>query len=213
MMTGPAPGEVANRLNELLATRGQPVLDPELALRFASYADLLLRWNSKMNLSAIRDLGGILESHFVESIVAARLLPRGIKSLLDFGSGAGFPGIPIALCHPDLRVTLAESQGKKAGFLREAVRVTAVSAVVHAGRAETLAQKFDCVTLRAVDQMKEAIAKAIPLIDTTGWLVILTTVSDVSRWAEVAGSQLLFRPPQVLPGQQRVLISGRKAAR
>ena len=86
----------------------------------------------------MRDEQGILSRHFVESIVVARELPQGIRTLLDFGSGAGLPGIPIALCRPEIAVTLAESQGKKAAFLQEAVRVLAISAMVHAGRAETL---------------------------------------------------------------------------
>ena len=79
-------------------------------------------------LTAIRDEEGILTRHFVESIVCARALPAGIATLLDVGSGAGFPGIPIALCRSEIAVTLAESQGKKAAFLQEAVRVLGVAA-------------------------------------------------------------------------------------
>jgi 16S rRNA (guanine527-N7)-methyltransferase len=110
------------RLNALLAEAGLAPLDAAQSQAFEDYLSLLLRWNARVNLTAIRDQEGILRRHFVESIACARALPAGVRSLLDFGSGAGFPGIPIALCRPEIAVTLAESQGKKAAFLREAVR-------------------------------------------------------------------------------------------
>ena len=130
--------EAGTRLNEILAEFGQKPIHLLHSKRFEEYLFLLLRWNARVNLTAIRDEEGILRRHFVESIVCARALPAGITSLLDFGSGAGFPGIPIALCCPEIAVTLAESQGKKAAFLSEAVRVLGISAKVHSGRAEVL---------------------------------------------------------------------------
>ena len=115
-------GSAGIRLNALLAEAGLAPLDPAQTERFEAYLSLILRWNARVNLTAIRDEDGILRRHFVESIACARALPAGIATLLDFGSGAGFPGIPIALCRPEIAVTLAESQGKKAAFLREALR-------------------------------------------------------------------------------------------
>ena len=88
------------RLNTLLAGAGLEPLDAALAGRFEDYLSLILRWNTRVNLTAIRDEEGILRRHFVESIACARALPGGISTLLDFGSGAGFPGIPTALCRP-----------------------------------------------------------------------------------------------------------------
>src|SRR5580658_7180705 len=120
------------KLNAFLGEAGLDLLDPALANRFQDYLSLLLRWNARINLTAIRNEAGILSRHFVESIACARALPVGIQTLLDFGSGAGLPGIPIALCRPEMEVTLAESQGKKAAFLREAVRVLGTGARVHA---------------------------------------------------------------------------------
>jgi len=113
----------AARLNELLAAGDLGLLDDATAVRFADYCALLLRWNTRTNLTAVRDEEGILSRHFVESIACARALPPGITTLLDYGSGAGFPGLPIALCRPEIAVTLAESQNKKAAFLLEAVRM------------------------------------------------------------------------------------------
>ena len=83
-----------------------------------SYLELLLKWNAKLNLTSIRTSDEILKRHFVESIFCAHQLPEGVKTLLDFGSGGGFPGVPIAICRPDIAVTLSESQGKKAAFLK-----------------------------------------------------------------------------------------------
>ncbi len=76
---------------------GHPPLSPETGERFAAYLALLQKWNARTNLTAIRDEEGILSRHFLESILCAHALPAGIQTLLDFGSGAGFPGIPIAL--------------------------------------------------------------------------------------------------------------------
>ncbi len=168
----------AARLNELLAEAQLAALDPGLGARFDAYLALILKWNRRINLTAIRDEEGILSRHFVESIAVARALPHGMSTFLDFGSGAGFPGIPVALCRPEIRVTLAESQGKKAAFLLEAVRVLEVAAVVRAGRAESIQWEFDCVALRAVDRMAEAVAAATGLIRPGGWLALMTTGAE-----------------------------------
>src|ERR1019366_3159291 len=152
------------RLAALLAEAGIAPLDAEQADRFEAYLSLFVRWNERVNLTSIRDEEGILSRHLIESIACARALPAGISTLLDFGSGGGFPGIPIALCRPEIAVTLAESQGKKAAFLQEAIRVLGISAKVHSGRAETLGVQFDCVTLRAVDKMELAVQAASKLV-------------------------------------------------
>ncbi|MGB9145730.1 MAG: 16S rRNA (guanine(527)-N(7))-methyltransferase RsmG, partial [Acidobacteriaceae bacterium] len=88
-----------------------------LAIQLDAYLALLLRWNARMNLTAVRDPESILRRHFAESLFAAEHIPPGVATLLDFGSGAGFPGIPIAIARPEIAVTLAESQNKKAAFL------------------------------------------------------------------------------------------------
>ena len=89
------------------------------------YLDLLVKWNARTNLTAIREPEEMVRRHFGESLFAGVQIAGRVgkdASLLDFGSGAGFPGLPIQLLLPGVRVTLAESQGKKASFLREAVR-------------------------------------------------------------------------------------------
>jgi 16S rRNA (guanine527-N7)-methyltransferase len=197
------------RLNALLAEADQPPLDSVLSQYFEDYLALILRWSARINLTAIRDEDGILSRHFVESIVCARALPAGIVTLLDFGSGAGFPGIPIALCRPEIAVTLAESQGKKAAFLQEAVRVLDLSANVHSGRSETLAVQFDCITLRAVDKMHQAVLTAAQLVRPGGWLALMTTESELEGLEGAAGPDFSWNCAVRLPrSDDRVLALG-----
>jgi 16S rRNA (guanine527-N7)-methyltransferase len=147
--------------------------------QLSTYLDLLLKWNARTNLTAIRDPGEIVQRHFGESLFAARHLDSDTPTLLDFGSGAGFPGIPIALLRPDIRVTLAESQNKKASFLREAVRTLSLSAEIWSARVESMVanRQFHTVILRAVDDMEAALPIARVRIAPRGQLVLLTTVA------------------------------------
>jgi 16S rRNA (guanine527-N7)-methyltransferase len=201
----------SERLNVLLAEAGLESLGREQGLRFEDYLSLILRWNARMNLTAIRDEGGILSRHFVESIACARALPAGIGTLLDFGSGAGLPGIPIAICRPEIAVTLAESQGKKAAFLQEAVRVLGLSAKVHGQRAETIGTVFDCVVLRAVERMERAIQAAAQLVGPEGWLALMATGGSVAQQQAAAGPAFRWAAPVQLPGgEERLLALGRR---
>jgi 16S rRNA (guanine527-N7)-methyltransferase len=133
-------------------------------------------------------------------------LPAEIGTLLDFGSGAGFPGIPIALCRPEIAVTLAESQGKKAAFLREAVRILGISAKVYSERAEKLATQFDCVTLRAVDRMTEAVGVATRLVRGGGCLAPMTSSGELERLKTAAGAEFTWSGTVAqLGGEERLL--------
>jgi 16S rRNA (guanine527-N7)-methyltransferase len=202
----------ATRLNALLAEVSQAPLDTAQTQRFEVLLSLFIRWNARINLTSIRDGEGILKRHFFESIACARALPAGISTLLDFGSGAGFPGLPIALCRPEIAVTLAESQGRKAAFLHEAVRVLGVAAKVHSGRAETLAATFDCVTLRAVDKMESAVHSAARLVRPGGWLALMTTTAGLPALKASAGTEFTWDPEFLLPGSDdRLLALGARA--
>jgi 16S rRNA (guanine527-N7)-methyltransferase len=206
------PGTIARKLNDLLVQAGQPELPTVAATRFEAYLRVLQRWNARTNLTAVREDEGILRRHFLESIICARAIPSGVATLLDFGSGAGFPGIPIALCRPEITVTLAESQGKKAAFLREAARVLEIPVHVHGGRAETLAQTFDCVTLRAVDRMGKAVGQAAGLVSQAGWLAPFTAEAEIPQIQSIAGEPFTWAEPLRLPGgYERVLLIGQRA--
>lgn len=151
-------------------------LYPELSERFAEYLALLLRWNAKLNLTAVRQPQQIVERHFAESIYAAGQIPQITKTLLDFGSGAGLPGVPIAICRPEISVTLAESQQKKAAFLKEVVRALRLKAEVFAGRVESMPDRlFDVVILRAVDKMEAATQTAVAKVAPGGRLILFAT--------------------------------------
>lgn len=169
--------------------------------RLATYLDLLLKWNARTNLTAIRDPEQIVQRHFGESLFAGLLLGQMLHvehstTLLDYGSGAGFPGLPIHLLYPTLHVTLAESQGKKAAFLREAVRQLGTNTEVWSQRVEAMppSRRFDLVTLRAVDDMAAALSGASER--ATRGLIILTTSS--AELAPVSSTSQLESVP--LPG-------------
>jgi 16S rRNA (guanine527-N7)-methyltransferase len=202
----PAPQPIGVRLNRLLAAAGMKPLQQIESRAFESYSSLILRWNARVNLTAVRDEDGILARHFVESIACARALPAGISTLLDFGSGAGFPGIPIAICRPEIAVTLAESRGKKAAFLQEAVRVLNLPIAVHSARAETLHGPFDCVTLRAVDKMAIAVQAASFLVGPGGWLALMTTGADLPNLQTATVSSFEWTPPIPLPGGEKRIL-------
>ncbi len=108
-------------------------------------------------------------------------------------------------------MTLAESQGKKAAFLLEAVRVLGVAAKVHYGRAEALRAVFDCVTLRAVDKMESALEKAARLVRPSGWLALMTTVPQLEALKGVAGSKFSWaEPARMAGGGERLLALGER---
>lgn len=114
-----------------------------------AHYQLLLRWNRVLNLTSIRDVREAVERHYCESLFLAERLPPGALRIADLGSGAGFPGFPIAVYRPDCTVTLVESHQRKAVFLREASRKVANLRVV-AQRAEEVREAFDFAVSRAV---------------------------------------------------------------
>ena len=198
--------DFGKRLSALLAESGLPALEPATIEKFQAYLGVILLWNARMNLTSVRFADGILYRHFLESIACAQALPAGIANLLDFGSGAGFPGIPIALCRPEIAVTLAESQGKKAAFLQEAIRVLELKASVFAGRAETLPSRFDCVALRAVDRMEKAVSAASRLVRAGGYLVVMTTTAEFPSIRGAAG-RVVWQQEVQMPGKSDQIIA------
>jgi len=185
-------------------------LSPGAYEQFLDYFTVLFRWNAQLNLTAIREPKQIIQRHFVECAFAAQHLPRDVATLLDYGSGAGLPGIPVAICRPEIRVTLGESQGKKASFLREAVRTVGISCEVYHHRVETipLGRQFDAVTMRAVEKMELALPVAMQY--TRRYLALFTT----ERSAPVSGelsSEFTWREPISLPeADQRILLIGER---
>ena len=119
------------------------------AAQLGQHYELLTRWNKVLSLTSVRTLEDAVERHYCESVFAACHLPGGLVSIADVGSGAGFPGIPMAIIRPECPVVLIESHQRKAAFLKEASR-DLTNVRVAAKRAEDLAEHFDWVVSRAV---------------------------------------------------------------
>jgi 16S rRNA (guanine527-N7)-methyltransferase len=203
----------ASRLSDLL----QPYLSHPLALgqydQLRAYLDLLLKWNAKTNLTAVREPEQIVTRHFGESLFAAeRLLDNeAARSVIDVGSGAGFPGLPVAIYAPQAQVTLIESQNRKATFLKEAVRAARLSNVtVFAGRAEDYAGTAELVTMRAVEKFESSATTAARLVAPSGRLALLIGAEQVKTAVELL-PELHFADPLAIPGSKtRCLLTGRR---
>jgi len=214
---------------------------------------MLLRWNARINLTAIRDPEDIVPRHFGESLFAARhLFPvrhahaadevrdgrrgeggRGEgrraalqgrvedqeetgalapESIVDLGSGAGFPGLPIKLWAPQISLTLVESNHKKAAFLREITRALTLTDVnIQNARAETLTpMTYDVVTLRAIERFETILPTAAALVAPEGRLALLISSSQQSQ-ARSALPHLAWSEPAPIPqSRSRILLVARR---
>lgn len=149
--------------------------------RFKRYLQELLEWNRRFNLTAIVEPREVQAKHFLDSLTVATAIPGEVLSrgaLVDVGSGAGFPGLPLKLMWPGLRVALVESVGKKAGFLRHMVDTLELEGVeVHSQRAETLAhdprlrERFDVAVSRAVAELSTLAELTLPFCKLGGTVV------------------------------------------
>lgn len=143
----------------------------ETQQRLESFVALLLQWQQTTNLIAPSTIPKLWTRHIADSLQLLDIVPN-VTVWVDFGSGGGFPGIPVACAladRPGAKVHLVESNGKKAAFLREAIRVTGVPAVVHARRIEdcgdSFGDKIDVVSARALAPLKILCDQAFALID------------------------------------------------
>ncbi len=201
------------RISELLSPfLGKTALSDRQLSAVWTYLEIILKWNSKINLTAIRNADEIVTRHFGESFfVAARLLPdqNSNSSVIDIGSGAGFPGLPIKIWSPGIALTLVESNQRKATFLREVVRALAFAKVDAATeRAENIAIQADVVTLRAVERFESVLPVIQNLLKPEGHAALLIGLSQV----EVAKTALplQWQEPIAIPlSQSRVLLVGR----
>jgi 16S rRNA (guanine527-N7)-methyltransferase len=126
-------------------------LTSEQVERLNQHHQLLVKWNEKLNLTRIVKLEETVKFHYCESMFLGKSLPVGSLRIVDVGSGAGFPGLPIAVVRPESSVDLVESDRRKAVFLREASRGLPNVKVIE-GRAESIVSRYDWIVSRAVDQ-------------------------------------------------------------
>jgi len=175
-MPAELPVSVARSLNDGLAALALP---ESLSAPLMTYLALLKRWNRAYNLTAIRDPQVMVPLHLLDSLALVPYL-GGIHTLADLGTGPGLPGIPLALALPSLRVTLVESNGKKARFLREAVRTLQLgNAEVAQARAEQVKARapFDAITARALGTLPDILAIGGHLLAAHGRLLAMKGVS------------------------------------
>ncbi|MGA9389216.1 MAG: 16S rRNA (guanine(527)-N(7))-methyltransferase RsmG [Candidatus Sulfotelmatobacter sp.] len=234
------------RIAELLqpflhdASDPQPAAAPDALYRdISTYIDILLRWNARVNLTAIRDPEEIVTRHFGESLFAARNLFPGSErrgetiwggtirgeiiknssaysatkdfdsSVADLGSGAGFPGIPIKLWATSIRLSLIESNHKKAAFLREVARALTLTNIdIQNARAEAVPQTFDVVTLRAIEHFDHVLPVAGRLTAPGGRLLLLLGASQFEVTVSTLTKFSWQRPIPVPLSQSRVLLLG-----
>jgi 16S rRNA (guanine527-N7)-methyltransferase len=185
------------------------------------YVDLLLRWNKRVNLTAIREPEEVVTRHFGESIFTARRLfprPEGEAStrphVIDIGSGAGFPGLPIKIWAPHIHLTLIESNQKKSTFLREVIRHLNLADVdVFPGRAEAyVGSKGDVVTFRAVERFDSIVRIAASLVTTHGQLAVMLGRSQVKAVRELLPEFHWGEPSDIPLSSSRILIIGSYAS-
>ncbi len=192
-------------------------LDPvTLAPPLIAYLTLLLRWNATYNLTAVRDPREMVTRHLLDSLALQPYVESG--SLADLGSGPGLPGIPLALARPQLQVTLVESNGKKARFLREAVRTLGIgNARVAESRAEALdeAGGYDTITARALDTLAGILAVGGHLLTPHGRLLAMKGAApDAEVAALPPGWTLQALHKLVVPGlagERHLAVVGRAA--
>jgi 16S rRNA (guanine527-N7)-methyltransferase len=195
-------------------------LSPAQLEHISIYVDILIRWNSRINLTAIRTPAEIVTRHFGESLFAARqLFPRvspvppvvkdfdSRRTVADVGTGAGFPGLPLKIWNPALSLTLIESNHKKATFLREITRALTLTDVnIQITRAESIQTKFDVVTLRAVEHFEKILPIAAALVSPAGRLAVLIATPQVDLAHSLLPDFTWSTPSRVPQATSRVLL-------
>ena len=142
------------------------------------YANFLLEYNTHTNLTAIRDINDVYLKHFYDSLTITKVMDFNNKTLLDVGTGAGFPGLVLAICYPTLKVTLLDSNNKKITFLKECVKKLNINNVEFIlGRVEELTSDyrdhFDIVTSRAVAELRILMEMNLPLVKIGGVMIAM----------------------------------------
>jgi 16S rRNA (guanine527-N7)-methyltransferase len=170
---------VANleQLRREAASRFGVTLSDETLARFDRYAELLGTWSRSINLTAVSSGPGILSKHFLDSLSPLPFISSAGR-LIDVGSGAGFPGIPIAVVRPDIAVTLVEAKGKKAAFLRAVLQALSLRCEVMDERLEAILGRdfapFDYAVSRATFEPAEWLAYGQKLVRPGGAVLVMT---------------------------------------
>lgn len=191
-----------------------PFFDPtaEQVEKVRVYLELLLKWNARMNLTGLRDPEQIVTRHFGESFFLARQLNASVDDVVDLGSGAGFPGVPLKIARPWITLSLIEAQQRKATFLREVARAINLDLHVINRRAEDVAESqpasASVVTMRAVERFESILPVATQLVRPEGIIALLIGSAQVPLARNLVGNWH-FLPEILIPGSQdRVILMG-----
>lgn len=178
--------------------------DSQMIDRFIEYYNLLIEWNKKMNLTAITDEKEVITKHFLDSVVLVKFMDMNkVSTLFDIGTGAGFPGLPLKILYPHIKLSLLDSVNKKIQFLDEVVKKLSLTDVncIH-GRAEDYAREvnfregFDLVVSRAVSNLSTLSEYCIPFVNNEGYFVSYKSadyefeVNDAEHAIEVLGGKI-----------------------
>lgn len=183
---------------------------------FMLFLSQLKVWNEKINLTALKTDRDIILKHFIDSIAPAELIADN-AALLDIGSGAGFPGVPLKIVRPDLDVTLIDSSGKKVSFLKDLIRklglekLKAVSLRAEDAQNGLSRNSFDCVITRAVGSIQHVLGLSLPYIKEDGEIILMRGRTGVDNIDEASlGKKLRLTEDKTLTlpygGQERRLL-------
>ncbi len=191
---------------------------------FLSYVDLLRRWGSRINLSSVLTDREIIIKHLIDSLTVAEFMPPGSR-VIDIGTGAGLPGIPLYIHDPSLNLTLLESVGKKVAFLKDVKRSLGLDGIdIYHGRAEEVGRgmggAFDRITSRALGSVSAVAALGTPYLDIGGEMVIMKGPRGKKEWENYANRypedmELLLTKELELPfsDEKRVIIVAKPTPR
>src|ERR1700730_2086907 len=201
-----SPGVINKALREF-----QLQMSPEQVASIQRYMEMLLAWNEKVNLTAIRDPLEVLYRHFCESMYAAAAVPLGTGRLADVGSGGGFPGLALKIARPELQVFLIESNMKKATFLAEVVRELGLADTrVLVSRYEELGDEIaplDFVCSRALGDFDRVLSWARAERVAAGQAILWVGGRDIEEIKQIAG--WIWKEPISVPHSlQRFLLVG-----
>lgn len=197
-------------------------IDEEKVIKFYKYMNLLIEWNEKINLTAIIEPNEIILKHFIDSITILKDIKDG-STVVDVGTGAGFPGIPLSIMNPTLKITLVDSLNKRLIFLQEVINELDLKNVelVHAraeefGRNKKYREKFDIATSRAVANLATLSEYLLPLVKINGKVISMKAgnasqeIEDAKKAIKTLGGNINnieeFNLPQSDIGRTIIII-------
>jgi len=206
-----------NHFKNLLKEAGLDITNRQLE-QFETYFKLLVEWNEKLNLTAITDLEGVYVKHFYDSVSLVQAMEINDQTLLDVGSGAGFPSIPLKIMFPNLKVTIIDALQKRIKFLEVLVKELDLDVTLIHGRAEEFKKKhcFDVVTGRAVANLTMLSELCIPFVKVGGYFLSMkgSKALEEMKQAEAAvkllGAEFETHFKYELMDQERYILKYKK---